>query len=166
MVANGLGTPQSKVSKNEIVNIEKVSPGYSSAQSCGFWQGVNQFGYISQLLYIPALALGKLSTVVYLRALSPVASYAIINQGIEAFVAIWAVASEFAIAFQCALPTPYAIITSKCFNMVDQKQGWSLYNTLTSYQGHFLEYHRRLRYSHGSCHHRSPWLPRMASTDA
>ncbi|PVH83110.1 hypothetical protein DL98DRAFT_413706 [Cadophora sp. DSE1049] len=99
MVANGLGTPQSKVSDNEIVNIEK-------------------FGYTSQLLYIPALALGKLSTVVYLRALSPVVRFAIVNQAIEAFVAVWALASEFAIAFQCALPTPWAIITSKCFNTV------------------------------------------------
>ncbi|KAL5315569.1 hypothetical protein ACEPPN_016437 [Leptodophora sp. 'Broadleaf-Isolate-01'] len=99
MVSNGLGTPQSKLSDKDIVNVEK-------------------FGYTSQLLYIPALALGKLSTVVYLRALSPVASFAIVNQILEGFVVVWAFATEFAIAFQCALPTPFAIITSKCFDTV------------------------------------------------
>ncbi|KAH7323733.1 hypothetical protein BKA65DRAFT_407465 [Rhexocercosporidium sp. MPI-PUGE-AT-0058] len=99
MVANGLGTPQSTLSDNELISVEK-------------------FGYTSQLLYILALALGKLSTVVYLRALSPVARFAIVNQIIEAFVVLWAFVTEFAIAFQCALPTPWATITSKCFNTV------------------------------------------------
>ncbi|KAK0117718.1 hypothetical protein ONS95_012046 [Cadophora gregata] len=112
MVANGLGTPQSTVSNNEIIEIEK-------------------FGYTSQLLYIPALALAKLSTVVYLRALSPVARFAIVNQAIEAFVIVWAIASEFAIAFQCALPTPYAILTSKCFNTVTFWNVTGIFDILT-----------------------------------
>ncbi|KAL2062998.1 hypothetical protein VTL71DRAFT_6070 [Oculimacula yallundae] len=97
MVANGLGSPQSTLSDNKIGEIEK-------------------FGYTSQLLYVPALALGKLSTVVYLRALSPDARFVIVNQIIEGFVVLWAFSTEFAIAFQCALPTPWAFITSKCFN--------------------------------------------------
>ncbi|CZT43051.1 related to integral membrane protein [Rhynchosporium secalis] len=97
LVENGLGTPQSTVSDNNMVDIEK-------------------FGYTSQLLYIPALGLAKLSTVVYLRALSPAAGFVIVNQIIEAFVVLWAFSTEFAIAFQCTLPTPWEFITSECFN--------------------------------------------------
>jgi len=73
---------------------------------------------MSQLLYIPALCLAKLSTLVYLRALSPETAYAAVNQILEVFILLSGVAIELRIAFQCTLPDAWAIISGTCFNMV------------------------------------------------
>jgi hypothetical protein len=42
----------------------------------------------------------------------------VLNKVLEVFVIAWGVGTEFAIAFQCRLPHPWAIISGKCFNMV------------------------------------------------
>ncbi|KUJ20587.1 uncharacterized protein LY89DRAFT_579345 [Mollisia scopiformis] len=99
MVVNGLGRPQESLNDDMIEDFE-------------------QYGYVSQLLYIPALCLAKLSTLVYLRALSPDTPYVYSNIAVEIFVVLWAISAELAIAFQCSLPTAWAIITTKCFNVV------------------------------------------------
>lgn len=77
-----------------------------------------QYAYASQLLYIPTLCLAKLSTLIYLRALSPDTPYAHLNLAIEIFIVLWAIGAEFAIAFQCSLPTTWAILSSKCFDIL------------------------------------------------
>lgn len=82
----------------------------------------NQFGYASQLLYIPTLSLGKLSTLIYLRALAPGSRYAILNLVLEGIVILWGISAEFAVAFQC-MPTRWAIITSRCFDRVSTDYG-------------------------------------------
>ncbi|PMD62257.1 uncharacterized protein K444DRAFT_508450, partial [Hyaloscypha bicolor E] len=96
-VANGLGQPQSSLSNYQIIEFQK-------------------YGYASQLLYIPALCLTKLTTLVYLRALSPESHFETMNTLLEVFIIIWGLSAEFAIAFQCQLPSPWAIISGKCFN--------------------------------------------------
>ncbi|KAE9362925.1 hypothetical protein N431DRAFT_423242 [Stipitochalara longipes BDJ] len=98
-VANGLGSPQSSLSKHQIIELQK-------------------YGYASELIYIPALCLTKVTTLVYLRALSPESRFEITNILLEIFIILWGLAAEFAIAFQCQLPTPWAIISGKCFNTV------------------------------------------------
>ncbi|KAF8867267.1 hypothetical protein BDZ45DRAFT_577358 [Acephala macrosclerotiorum] len=99
MVANGLGRPQQTLNDDMIVDFE-------------------EYGYVSQMMYIPALCLAKLSTLVYLRALSPGTPYAHLNLAMELFIILWALSAEVVIGFQCSLPTPWAIITTKCFNMI------------------------------------------------
>ena len=67
---------------------------------------------------MPALCLTKLTTLVYLRALSPESRFEIANTMLEAFIILWGLAAEFAIAFQCKLSSPWAIISGKCFETV------------------------------------------------
>ncbi|KAH8808490.1 hypothetical protein F5884DRAFT_676219 [Xylogone sp. PMI_703] len=108
MVTNGLGKYQDSLSSLEIERFEK-------------------FGYASQLVYVPALLLAKISSVVYLRALSPAEFYEYFTLALGLFIVIWGVASEFAIAFQCGLPYPWAIISSTCF---DRQTFWDFFGTL------------------------------------
>ncbi|KAH8772242.1 hypothetical protein F5882DRAFT_506032 [Hyaloscypha sp. PMI_1271] len=96
-VTNGLGQLQSSLSNHQIIEFQK-------------------YGYASQLLYIPALCLTKLTTLVYLRALSPESHFETMNTLLEVFIIIWGLGAEFAIVFQCQLPSPWAIISGKCFN--------------------------------------------------
>ncbi|TVY37710.1 hypothetical protein LSUB1_G002187, partial [Lachnellula subtilissima] len=98
MVSNGLGQPQGNLTEGMIRDFQK-------------------FGYASQLLYIPTISLGKLSTLFYLRALAPGSHYAILNLVLEGVVILWGISAEFAIAFQCT-PTRWAIITSRCFDRI------------------------------------------------
>ena len=67
---------------------------------------------------MPALCLAKLSTLLYLRALSPESRFAFLNTLLEVFIVLWGISAEFAIAFQCRLPSPWAINSGKCFNGV------------------------------------------------
>ncbi|KUJ11289.1 uncharacterized protein LY89DRAFT_739485 [Mollisia scopiformis] len=96
-VANGLGTPQSSLTDYQTIRLQK-------------------YGYASQLLYIPALCLTKMTTLVYLHVLSPECRFQTMNMTLEAFTILWSLAAEFAIAFQCQLPSPWAAISGKCFN--------------------------------------------------
>lgn len=117
MVEHGLGQPQSTLGSETIEFFERARTPLNIA---GKWKSDNseQVAYASQLLYIPALYLAKLSTLIYIRALSPDSPYAVLNKVLEAFVIVWGVGTEFAIAFQCRLPHPWAIISGTCFNMV------------------------------------------------
>jgi hypothetical protein len=117
MVEHGLGQPQSTLDSKTIESFERVRTLLSIA---GKWRSdiSKQDTYASQLLYIPALCLAKLSTLIYLRAISPDSPYAVLNKVLEGFIIVWGVGTEFAIAFQCRLPHPWAIISEKCFDLV------------------------------------------------
>ncbi|KAM3074142.1 hypothetical protein ACMFMG_003037 [Clarireedia jacksonii] len=93
----GLGRPQDTLSTETLGNYQK-------------------YGYVSQLFYIPALCFGKLSTLFYLRALTPNSGYAIVNRAIEIFVMASAISAELSIVFQCGVPEPFAILSNHCFN--------------------------------------------------
>lgn len=78
-----------------------------------------QYAYASQLVYIPTLCFAKLSTLFYLRALTPDSNYAILNRITEIDVILWSLSAEISIVFQCELPVPWGILsTEKCFNIV------------------------------------------------
>ncbi|KIW24311.1 uncharacterized protein PV07_10038 [Cladophialophora immunda] len=73
-------------------------------------------GYAWNILYITSLSFGKVSTLSLLLALSPNKSYRIPMLATGGLTAVWAIASIIASAFQCSLPHPYLITTSKCFS--------------------------------------------------
>lgn len=119
MVANGLGQPQSRLVSEDIEDFQRVgTPPWNGAQHDIY--RLDQAGYASQLLYVPALCLAKLSILIYLRALSPDTPFAILNRILEVFIVIWGISTEFALAFQCRLPNPWTVISGRCFNMVLQ----------------------------------------------
>lgn len=99
MVSNGLGRDQDTLNRMELENYQK-------------------YAYASQLVYIPTLCFAKLSTLFYLRALTPDSNYAIFNRLTEICVILWALSAEFSILFQCNMPNPWAVLsTGKCFNI-------------------------------------------------
>ncbi|KAF7912588.1 uncharacterized protein EAF01_001609 [Botrytis porri] len=99
MVDNGLGRDQDTLDRKELEKYQK-------------------YAYASQLVYIPTLCFAKLSTLFYLRALTPDSNYAIFNRLTEICVILWALSAEFSILFQCDMPEPWAILfTDKCFNV-------------------------------------------------
>ncbi|TEY42407.1 hypothetical protein BOTCAL_0390g00050 [Botryotinia calthae] len=99
MVNSGLGRDQDTLNRMELENYQK-------------------YAYASQLVYIPTLCFAKLSTLFYLRALTPDCNYAIFNRLTEICVILWALSAEFSILFQCKMPNPWAILsTGKCFNI-------------------------------------------------
>ncbi|KAH8809820.1 hypothetical protein F5882DRAFT_345278 [Hyaloscypha sp. PMI_1271] len=119
MVANGLGQPQYVLDGEAIKAFER-------------------HGYASQLLYIPTLCLSKLSTLVYLRALSPETPYALLARILKMFIVLWGISLELAIAFQCGLPDPWAIISGRCFNMIPVWNSVGVLDILTDFAIIFL----------------------------
>lgn len=100
MVKNGLGRYQDTLNSKELEYYQK-------------------YAYASQLVYIPTLCFAKLSTLFYLRALTPDSNYAILNRVTEICVILWALCAEVSVAFQCDLPNPWAVLyTDECFNIV------------------------------------------------
>jgi hypothetical protein len=80
-------------------------------------------GYTWNILYIFSLFLGKASTLSLLLALSPNKTYRKPMLAVGGVVLVWTIASIFASAFQCSLPHPYLITTSKCFSQVGFWEG-------------------------------------------
>ncbi|KAH6678530.1 hypothetical protein B0J14DRAFT_325359 [Halenospora varia] len=114
MVACGLGQPQDSLTLDMIEKFQKTC-------------------YASDLLYIPVLCLAKLSTLVYLKTLSPGSKYALVNQALEVIILIWGIASELAVAFQCHFPHPWAIITAQCTNRIVLWDTIGVFDILTDF---------------------------------
>ena len=88
-------------------------------------------GYAWNLLYIFALALGKLSTVSLLVALSPNKAHRFPMLVVGGFIAAWTFGSVLASAFQCSMPHPYLITTTTCINQVDLWEAVGVIDVLT-----------------------------------
>lgn len=82
------------------------------------YEKFNKAGYAWNVLYIMAMALGKVSTLTLLLALSPNKTYRIPMLVLGGLIALWTVASVISSAFQCSMPHPYLITTGKCFGQV------------------------------------------------
>ena len=78
------------------------------------------------MLYVPALALAKVSLVVYLFQLTPHSHFYRLNTAVMWAIVVWAVVSVFAIAFQCRAPQTWAILSDQCF---DQPAFWDVVGT-------------------------------------
>jgi hypothetical protein len=98
-VAAGLGKHLAAISAADYVKFQKT-------------------GYAASLLYIAALACAKVSTLVLLLALTPLAGHRKPILAVGGFVAVWAFCALVASAFQCNLPHAWAYETGKCFNQV------------------------------------------------
>ncbi|KAI9808500.1 MAG: hypothetical protein M1827_007205 [Pycnora praestabilis] len=96
-VANGLGRTASLVSAAQLVKFQ-------------------QAGYAAQMLYIAALACAKVSSLTFLAQLTPDTRHIKTTRVIALLVAVWAFVSILGIAFQCKLPHPWEITSSKCMH--------------------------------------------------
>lgn len=74
----------------------------------------NQKLYAAQLLLIVALGLSKMSVALFLRRLTPVKKQRKVFVAGCAVIAVWVVASMFALALQCNLAYPWALIGESC----------------------------------------------------
>lgn len=121
MVSTGLGQPQQSLANDQIEDFQEVCAN-GIIRLVSSLNPVKQYAYTSQLLYIPVLCLAKLSTLIYLRALSPETPYGLLNQIIEFIVIIWGISAEFGIAFQCSMPNPWSILSNQCFDRVNSRK--------------------------------------------
>jgi hypothetical protein len=74
--------------------------------------------YASDFLYISALGFAKLSLVTYFYRIVHHRSQRRMVFGLGIFILVWSCASLAAVAFQCKLPTPWAMMTLDCYNTV------------------------------------------------
>lgn len=117
MVNNGLGRNQDTLSNEELERYQKVNP--PGVKDILKRLTPRQYAYASQLVYVPTLCFAKLSTLFYLRALTPDSNYAILNRVTEICAILWALSAEASIVFQCDLPRPWAVLSiKKCFDIV------------------------------------------------
>ncbi|MCJ1375626.1 hypothetical protein MMC20_006863 [Loxospora ochrophaea] len=96
--ANGLGTDFYSLDRQHVRRFQKAT-------------------YAAELLYIPTLCLAKLSALVVLLHITPVPKDRLLAKLAGALVILWAVAAQFAVAFQCELPRPWASASDKCFDL-------------------------------------------------
>lgn len=64
------------------------------------------------------MAFAKVSVIWFIMAITPQRSIHLACYGVAAVVTGWALASVFAIAFQCELPSPWMVEEEKCINTV------------------------------------------------
>ena len=77
-----------------------------------------QAGYSADILYIIALAISKVSVLVLLWQITPVAVHRRLTLGVGLFIAGWTLASFFASVFQCPFPNTWTILSKRCFDRV------------------------------------------------
>jgi hypothetical protein len=100
-VAAGLGNHLATVSAADYVKFQKA-------------------GYASSLLYIAALACAKVSALVLLFTLTPLASHRRPIIAVAGMVVAWGICALMAATFQCSLPQVWAYETGSCFNQVSR----------------------------------------------
>lgn len=86
-----------------------------------------QAGYSADLLYIIALAISKVSVLVLLWQITPVAVHRRMTLGVGSFIAAWTLASFFASVFQCSTPDTWMILSQHCF---DRTSFWTTYGII------------------------------------
>lgn len=81
------------------------------------------------MLYVASLTFSKLSALAFMTFLMQRTRKA--EWVLIALISAWAVAAEFAVAFQCDLPQPWRWNQTRCFNRVR-------YHALTEFEGYRL----------------------------
>jgi hypothetical protein len=75
--------------------------------------------YASEFFYISSISFSKLSLLVLFHTIVAVHRlHRRLMLGFGSFIILWSMASLVAVAFQCELPQPWEMTTSRCFNMV------------------------------------------------
>lgn len=98
MVPNGLGKRQ----------------GLSTSQRVLF----QKYYYTGVLLHIPCICLSNMAVLFLLQTITPIASHRKLLVTTKTLTVMWATVAELAMAFQCELPTPWAVLDGRCFNVV------------------------------------------------
>lgn len=86
-----------------------------------------KYYYAGALLYIPCICASNLAVLFLLQTITPIASHKRLLVATEAVTVVWATTAELAMAFQCKLPTPWAVLDGQCFDLVSS---YSLLATL------------------------------------
>ncbi|CAG8979879.1 hypothetical protein HYALB_00002653 [Hymenoscyphus albidus] len=73
--------------------------------------------YIAGLLSIPTLVITKISVIIFMQGLGPASIHKRIGAAFSAFLILWGLGSEFAVAFQCRVPQPWNVVDHGCINM-------------------------------------------------
>lgn len=79
---------------------------------------VQKMYYTSNLFFIMAIGLSKISVMCFLRRISRVRQHRIVFNSAIGFVGIWVFASVLALALQCDLGHPWISVGEKCTGMV------------------------------------------------
>jgi hypothetical protein len=87
--------------------------------------------YTSNILLIPALASAKASITLLIISIKPSRPVLLCCYGVLAATAAWMVASIFAFAFQCSLPTPWVLGPDTCVDQYALQLGVGVVNILT-----------------------------------
>ncbi|KAL8897668.1 MAG: hypothetical protein Q9207_007098 [Kuettlingeria erythrocarpa] len=77
-----------------------------------------KYYYVASLLYIPCICLSNLAVLCLLQTITPIASHKKLLVATEALTVTWATTAEVAMAFQCKLPTPWAVLDGQCFDLI------------------------------------------------
>lgn len=81
------------------------------------WLGAKA-AYASQILYAISLCLAKLTILHFLRTFARLKTRRSIIHGVMVFQVMTTIAAIFSIAFQCSLPDPWKVHSSKCLDQV------------------------------------------------
>ena len=76
--------------------------------------------YVSNILAIAILCLSKLSIFAFIALLTITVPTVRMNRLVAATVALWGLATLFAVAFSCELPLPWTASSSDCIDQVSQ----------------------------------------------
>lgn len=87
--------------------------------------------YASNVLIIPALAAAKASITLLIISIKPSRPVMLSCYVVLGVVAAWMVAGIFAFAFQCSLPTPWALGPDTCVDQYALQIGVGVVNILT-----------------------------------
>lgn len=79
---------------------------------------VQRMYYTSNLFFLAAIGLAKISVIAFLHRISRMKSHRIVFNVATALVASWTVGSIIAIAIQCELPTPWISAGAQCTGIV------------------------------------------------
>ena len=82
------------------------------------WIDFSKAQYSAEFLCITSICFAKLSFVVFLRNLTPLAFDRKFGSIIGLVVIMWALTAILTIAFQCSLPQPWDYVNQSCFNRV------------------------------------------------
>ncbi|GCB25000.1 hypothetical protein AAWM_07885 [Aspergillus awamori] len=108
---NGYGEAESASSQERIDIALKVHHPFSPDE---FVADVVQAVYAAEMLYVASLTFSKLSSLAFMTFLMQRTRKA--EWVLIAIISAWAVAAEFAVAFQCNLPQPWRWNQKRCFN--------------------------------------------------
>ena len=126
----GLGQRISRLTDGEVKSFERVGLSRSSVYTTMSSLLIshprlnNQGQYASDILYLAALYFSKLSSLAYTIQLTPDARHRQWGKGLCVVVSIWLIISLLGVAFECHLPSPWAIVMAQCINIVRIRPGF------------------------------------------